>query len=498
MSIKGDTGRAMRTRRGSLKTASLALAMTLALSSTGCAKIGEVMGMFKFKQANQAYVTQDYERAVALYEETVKNDPNNSIVYFYLGNSYDNLYKPSEKGKPENDAIMTKAVDNYTLAVEKLDANDPTQAKIKGLALQYLMAAYGPDKLDDPVKAEPVIIRLIQLDPGEPANYFQLGKLYEDAGEYEAAEKVYWRRRTRRTPTRLSTCSSRGSTAARATSPRRSRRTSSARRLNPTTPRGSTPSPPSTWDQAYRGPGVKEADKKTYVQKGNVAIDKAIEIRPDYVEALVYKNLLASPPGEPRVESCHAAGAHQAGRLVPGQGRGDPEAQGNRRRRLTDLRTCSIVQGRRAYPGGLFFARGPCTNSEHGCGSAHAAAATLPPRPLRSRARQRLQVDGSIARGKGGAHPSERRLAGSLERGRGLLAWNSGRGFAQKKTAGSHEASRPFESVMKLGSGLVAADGAGRLPHAFGDDADLLDAGALGRVDDVDDVLVLERAGRRR
>ena len=53
------------------------------------------------------------------------------------------------------------------------------------------MAAYGPDKLDDPVKAEPVIIRLIQLDPGEPANYFQLAKLYEDAGEYEAAEKVY-------------------------------------------------------------------------------------------------------------------------------------------------------------------------------------------------------------------------------------------------------------------------------------------------------------------
>ena len=53
------------------------------------------------------------------------------------------------------------------------------------------MAAYGPDKLNDPVKAEPVVIRLIQLDPGEPANYFQLAKLYEDAGESEAAEKVY-------------------------------------------------------------------------------------------------------------------------------------------------------------------------------------------------------------------------------------------------------------------------------------------------------------------
>ena len=43
MSIKGDTGRAMRMRRGSLKSASLAFAVTLTLSSTvGCAKIGEV------------------------------------------------------------------------------------------------------------------------------------------------------------------------------------------------------------------------------------------------------------------------------------------------------------------------------------------------------------------------------------------------------------------------------------------------------------------------
>ena len=35
------------------------------------------------------------------------------------------------------------------------------------------------------------------------------------------------------------------------------------------------------------------------------------------------------------------------------------------------------------------------------------------------------------------------------------------------------------------------------LPHAFGDDADLLDAGALGRVDDGDDFAVPKRTGRR-
>ena len=46
------------------------------------------------------------------------------------------------------------------------------------------------------------------------------------------------------------------------------------------------------WDEAYRDPGVKDADKRVYVQKGIEAIDQALQIKSDYVEALVYKNLL--------------------------------------------------------------------------------------------------------------------------------------------------------------------------------------------------------------
>ena len=41
-------------------------------------------------------------------------------IYFYLGNSYDNMYRPARKGEPANDALMQKAVDNYKLASEKL------------------------------------------------------------------------------------------------------------------------------------------------------------------------------------------------------------------------------------------------------------------------------------------------------------------------------------------------------------------------------------------
>jgi len=291
MSTKGNTGRAVHLRR-SKKVASLLVGAAIGLSTAGCAKINGVVSLFKFKQANQAYQSQDYERSSKLYEETIANDPSNAIVYFYLGNSYDNMYKPGEKGKPENDALMQKAVQNYQLAVEKLDANDPVQGNVKTLALKFLMAAYGPDKLDDPVKAEPVVIRLIQLDPMEPANYYQLAKLYEDAGESEAAEKVYVAAKNAKptdanTYVQLAGFYTRQGNFGKAIDAYEQR----AER-EPNNPEAFYAVATQYWDQAYRGVGVKEADKKTYVQKGLSAIDHTIQLKPDYVEALVYKGLL--------------------------------------------------------------------------------------------------------------------------------------------------------------------------------------------------------------
>ena len=291
MSIKSDRGGAARGRRLT-KAASLLVGLTIAGSTAACAKIGEVKAMFKFKQANQAYQGQFYDRSAALYEETVANDPNNNIVYFYLGNSYDNLYKPSERGKPENDALLEKAIQNYTLAVEKLDANDPTEAKIKSLSLQYLMAAYGSDKLDDPVKAEPVIIRLIELEPTEPAYYFQLAKLYEDAAEYEAAEKVYLAGKDARPADPAGYMQLAGYYDRQGQFEKEIQAFEQRAQQEPTNPEGFYTIATQYWDQAYRGSGVTEAEKRTYVDKGMKAIDEAIRIRPDYVEALVYKNLL--------------------------------------------------------------------------------------------------------------------------------------------------------------------------------------------------------------
>src|ERR1044071_4588446 len=100
----GHKGGSMRALSG----ASLAIAM-LALSSVGCAQVGVVQAQRSFKAANAAYQQQDYKKAADLYEEAIKENPNLNSAYFFLGNSYDNQFKPSRRGEPANDALLDKA-----------------------------------------------------------------------------------------------------------------------------------------------------------------------------------------------------------------------------------------------------------------------------------------------------------------------------------------------------------------------------------------------------
>jgi tetratricopeptide (TPR) repeat protein len=288
MSMNGDKRRSARPMLAAL----LGIVATIGLSSTmACAKAASVRAMLTLKEANQAYQSQDYKRAAQLYEQTIQTDPNQVAVYFFLGNSYDNLWKPGSKD-PGNDELMTKAVQNYTLAAERIPTDTPENAHLKSLALQYLMAAYGPEKLDDPVKAEPVIIHLIELDPSEPANYFQLAKLYEDAGEYEAAEKALVRAKEVK-PTEPNVYVQLANFYKRQDQFDKEMQALEERaQKEPNNPEAFQTIATQYWDQGYRGVGVSAADKKTYVDKGIVAVDRALQIRPDYVEALVYKNLL--------------------------------------------------------------------------------------------------------------------------------------------------------------------------------------------------------------
>src|SRR5439155_9110707 len=274
----------------------LTFVVVLALALPGCAKVGELKSMKAFKSANQAYQQQDYKKASQLYEEAIEAAPDTRPAqqsYFFLGNSYDNLYKPSKKGEPDNDALLTKAVDNYQKAAEKLSASpDPKDKQLGTLSLQYLVASYGADKLNDPAKAEPVVQKMIQLEPGEPANYFALAKIYEDAGAYEEAEKMLQAAKQAKPsdPAVYMTLAGYYNRQGRFDKTIEALEERAAK--EPNNPKAFYTIATYYWDEAYRDFKLKEAEKKAFVGKGVEAVDQAHQSRPDYMEALVYKNLL--------------------------------------------------------------------------------------------------------------------------------------------------------------------------------------------------------------
>jgi tetratricopeptide (TPR) repeat protein len=230
---------------------------------------------------------------VELYESAVKADPNLGYAYFFLGNSYDNLWKPSRKGDPQNDELMNKAVANYQLAAEKLMSSDNPEFKKYGtLALQYLVAAYGADKLNDPAKAEPVVQKMIQLEPGEPTNYFALAKIYEDAGVYDEAEKVYLQAKDARPndPSVYTTLAAYYNRQGQFDKTIDALEQRAAK--EPNNPEAFHTIASYYWDEATRDARLKDAEKRAYVQKGIVAADRALQLKGDYVEAMVFKGLL--------------------------------------------------------------------------------------------------------------------------------------------------------------------------------------------------------------
>src|SRR5260221_863156 len=163
----------MTIRFRAASTASLALVLGLSVVAAGCGKYswGTLSAVKSFKDGNLLYAQKEWKKAAEKYENVVSHEdsfdrlPQLATAYFFLGNSYDQLYKPTKAGDATNNAYIQKAITNYRNAADK-----NTDRAWKKSALEYLAAAYGSDKLNDPVKAEPVYLEIIPPEPKEPAN----------------------------------------------------------------------------------------------------------------------------------------------------------------------------------------------------------------------------------------------------------------------------------------------------------------------------------------
>jgi len=273
-----------------------ALSVALSLAVVGCSQIGMLRATMAFKDANQLYRGQDFRAAAVKYTETIElcrgsnpdcTDPKLDPAYFFLGNSYDNQYRPARRGEPANDELLTKAIDNYKKAAELVQ-----EPLTKKRAMEYLVAAYGPDKLNEPAEAEPILRRMIELEPTEPSNYSYLSRIYEENGDYEQAEQLLLKAREMK-PSDAGVYVTLAAFYNRQGEFDKTMEALNARaEREPNNPEAFYTIATYYWEKAYRDFTTSEADKLKFVLAGNEAIDKAIQLKADYYEALTYKGLL--------------------------------------------------------------------------------------------------------------------------------------------------------------------------------------------------------------
>lgn len=280
----------------------LAAVVATGVAAAGCGQIGMLKGKMAFKEANTFYAAQNYAAAAKKYEEAVAqgctdagcNPAELAYSYFYLGSSYENLFRPG-KEDPKNKENLTKALSYYQKASEV-----SPQEVYKKRALQYMVGVHGPDKLNDPNAAEPIVRKLIEMDPADTSNYFQMAKLYEDAGNFEQAEAQFLKAKEIKPDDADVYLHLSGFYDKRGEFDKQMEALMTRAQKVPDNPeaqhligsvywgKACTPSRP----QCAANAPPSDAVKAKYIQAGLDAENKALQLRGDYVEAMVFKGLL--------------------------------------------------------------------------------------------------------------------------------------------------------------------------------------------------------------
>ena len=266
-----------------------ALVVVLAVAVSGCSQVGMLKGQMAFKDANTFYQRQQYKEAAVKYEEAIASNPELYDAYFFLGNSYDNQYRPAKRGDAANDELMDKAIAAYKVAAEKA-STEPNN--IRRLSLQYLVNAFGADKLNDPSQQEPILRQMIEMDPGDPSNYFVLANVYEQNGDYEQAEQLLIKARDVKPNDPAVYTTLAGFYNRQGEFDKTMEALQARAQQEPNNPEAYYTIATYYWEKAYRDFTLPQADQMKFVQEGLKAVDKALELNADYVDALTYKNLL--------------------------------------------------------------------------------------------------------------------------------------------------------------------------------------------------------------
>lgn len=290
-----------------------AMLVVLVLSALVFAGCGDRLNMLKarraFKNAHLQYANRAYPLAVEEYRRGLELDPNVDLrvrvpVYFYLGSSHHLMFQPNVADDAENAALLDVAMDNYKIALDIVETEIPDGHEFAEMLHPYRkyameqLAAIHRDNLEDYQGAERYFQRLVEVDQESHERYYALADVYErfhDPEEMPLLDKAI---EAYQAPIDLSP-----------DDPVVYRQVANllnkygrfddtmgwlrrARDVNTQDPEGYYLIAVHYWDKVYRDPDLELSEKTEYIGLGLQELNDALAIDDDYIDALIYKNLL--------------------------------------------------------------------------------------------------------------------------------------------------------------------------------------------------------------
>jgi tetratricopeptide (TPR) repeat protein len=199
------------------------------------------------KKGNQYYNTKKYEEAVESYSKVLEADPSFRDAHFNLGLAYLALYQPGsthEKDIGYSQGAI-KAFKDYL-------ALDPDSEKVKNYLIETCQKSNNHEEairfFEDEHRRHPDDVRTIAL----------LGNLYAKVGDIDQA--IEWMQK------RID--------------------------LEPGNPEAYYTVGVNCWARSYNRMDLNLEQRFTILDRGIAALDRAIELKPDYSEAYTFKNLV--------------------------------------------------------------------------------------------------------------------------------------------------------------------------------------------------------------
>ena len=267
---------------------------------------GPIRARAALHEGHRLYKDESFRKAIDEYNLVLELQPANTEAVFYRGSSYQQLYRP---GKEETLVNLEDALKDYkTVLAATASADDPKHPTLKRNALTALTSIYAEDPYRD---FDTSMKYAVELTSGEPNNLqyiFSMANLYEKFGKVSEAEEAY-KKAFGIAPKDPKAC---GALAGfynktlwdETGTPVEDGMSGLGRfddavgqlkvcaELDAKDPKGYYTVATYYWDQCYRAPDLSPTQKKALADEGMEFVNKALAIKSDFVEALVYKGLL--------------------------------------------------------------------------------------------------------------------------------------------------------------------------------------------------------------